>query len=356
MPFALGIDIGGTFTKIVALAADRSVLAEGRVPTLSADGPPPLVARAADAARKMCADLGLALGAAAAGTGATAAAGAAARAGAAAGVGAAARVGAAAGVGVGVAGLVDRATGVLVACPNLPGWEGFHGAEAFSTALGIPAVVENDASVAALAEATLGAGRGRDPVALLTLGTGVGGGLVIGGRIVHGRRGFAGEFGHMALTVDGGPRCACGARGCVEAFLRSSHVVARALELAANLPDPPTPVLARALASGEATARSVGEAARQGDPVALAVFTELGRHLGMAIANVISALNPEAVIVGGGVALAGDVLIDTARTTALARVMPPLAEDVVILPAELGDRGGMLGAALLALGERPTGS
>jgi glucokinase len=259
-------------------------------------------------------------------------------------------------VGVGVAGLVDQATGVLVACPNLPGWEGFHGAEAFTAALGIPAFVENDASLFTLAEATLGAGRGRDPVALLTLGTGVGGGLVIDGRIVHGRRGFAGEFGHMALAVDGGPRCACGARGCVEAYLRSSHVVARALELAANHPEPPTPTLARALASGEATARSVGEAARAGDPVALAVFTELGRHLGMAIANLISALNPEAVIVGGGVSLAGEVLIDTARATALARVMPPLAAGVVILPAALGDRGGMLGAALLALASAPARS
>ncbi len=325
MPFALGIDIGGTFTKIVALAHDRSVLAEGRVPTLSADGPAQLVARAAEAARAMCADAGLALGAAAA-------------------------------AGVGVAGLVDNATGMLTACPNLPGWEGFLGAEDFSAALAIPAIVENDASAATLAEATLGAGRGRDPVALLTLGTGVGGGLVIGGRIVHGRRGFAGEFGHMALAVDGGPPCACGARGCVEAYLRSSHVVARALELAADSPGPPNPGLARALASGEATARSVGEAARQGDPVAIAVFTELGRHLGIAIANVISALNPEAVIVGGGVSLAGDVLIDTARVTALARVMPPLAAGVVILPAELGDRGGMLGAALLALGTEPTES
>jgi glucokinase len=179
---------------------------------------------------------------------------------------------------------------------------------------------------------------------------------VIDGRIVHGRRGFAGEFGHMALAVDGGPRCACGARGCVEAYLRSSHVVARALELAANHPEPPTPTLARALASGEATARSVGEAARAGDPVALAVFTELGRHLGMAIANLISALNPEAVIVGGGVSLAGEVLIDTARATALARVMPPLAAGVVILPAALGDRGGMLGAALLALASAPARS
>lgn len=325
MPFAFGIDIGGTFTKMVALAPDRSVLALGRVPTLSADGPVPLVARAAEAARQMCADAGLALAAADA-------------------------------AGIGVAGLVDKDTGVLTACPNLPGWEGFHGAEAFSTALGIPAVVENDASAAALAEATLGAGSGRDPVALLTLGTGVGGGLVIGGRIVHGRRGFAGEFGHMALSVDGGPRCACGARGCVEAYLRSSHVVARALELAASAPTPPTPALARALASGEATARAVGEAARAGDPVALTVFTELGRHLGIAIANVISALNPEAVIVGGGVSLAGDVLIATARETALARVMPPLAADVAILPAALGDRGGMLGVALLALGMGPTES
>ncbi len=318
MRYALGIDIGGTFTKVVALEASHEVLAEGRVATESAGGPAALVARAAGCVSELCAGAGLVLAETVA-------------------------------VGVGVAGLVDRATGVLAAAPNLPGWEGFAAAEAFSQALGIRAVVENDASAFTLAEALLGAGRDYDPVALLTLGTGVGGGLVIGGSIAGGRRGFAGEFGHMALAVEGGPRCACGARGCVEAYLRSSHVVARALELAASSAERPSPALARALASGEATARTVGEAARAGDPVAEAVFSELGRHLGIAVANIISALNPAAVIIGGGVSLAGDVLIDTARATALSRVMPPLAAGVDILPAALGDRGGMLGAALLAL-------
>jgi glucokinase len=317
MEYVLGIDIGGTFTKLAALAPDRRVLAESRVPTLAAEGPAPLVTRAAAACRALAAGAGLSLPAGAA--------------------------------GVGVAGLVEAATGDLVACPNLPGWEGFTAGRAFAAALDCRVVVENDAGAFVLAEAALGAGRGLDPVVLVTLGTGVGGGLVAGGRLVRGWRGFAGEFGHMALTVDGGPLCACGARGCVEAYLRSSHVVALALELASHHPARPSPALARALAGGEATARTVGEAARAGDPVAGAVFAELGRYLGVAIANLISAVNPAVVVVGGGVALAGDVLLDAARETALARVMRPLAAGVAILPAALGDRGGMLGAALLAL-------
>jgi glucokinase len=318
MGFALGIDIGGTFTKMVVLGDDHRVLQEGRIDTQAAAGPESLVDRAAVACRDLCASAKLEATAARA-------------------------------VGVGVAGLVNATTGVLVAAPNLAGWEGFAVADAFATAFDCPAAVENDANAFAFGEATLGAGMGCDPVALITLGTGVGGGLVAGGRIVHGRHGYAGEFGHMALTVDQGPRCACGQRGCVEAYLRSSHVVALALELAANAAETPSPTLARALAAGEATARTVGEAAREGDPVALAVFRQLGRYLGMAIANIISAFNPQVVIAGGGVALAGEVLLTVARATALARVLPPLAADVSILPAALGDRGGVLGAGLLAL-------
>ncbi len=322
MPFALGIDIGGTFTKMVALAADHEVLAESRVPTESRAGATELVARVVAEARAMCAGAGLDLARAV-------------------------------GVGIGLAGLVDRASGRLMASPNLPGFEGFAAAQAFGQSLLIPAIVENDAGVFALAESRLGAGRGRDPIALLTLGTGVGGAIVHAGRIFHGWRGFAGEFGHTGLAVEEGPRCACGQQGCIEAYLSSRHVVALALDLSVRMAERPGPMLARALSSGEATARTVGEAARAGDPVARAVFTELGRYLGLAVANIISALNPAAVIIGGGVSLAGDVLIDTARATALARVMPPLAEGVAILPASLGDRGGTLGAALLALDDGP---
>jgi glucokinase len=339
MTFAAGIDIGGTFTKIAILGeaaslpagprrgaardADPQVLAEGRVSTEAAAGPAPLIARAAAAAADLARGAGLDLARARA-------------------------------AGVGIAGLVEQPAGVLAACPNLPGWEGLEVAAAFASALhGLPVVVENDANAFAMAEARMGAGRGADPVVLITLGTGVGGGIVSGGRILHGADGFAAELGHMALSVDGGPRCGCGQRGCVEAYLRSSHVVALALEMTANLPAGPHSALSRALAAGEATARVVGEAAQAGDPVATAVFTELGRYLGIAMANVISALNPEVVVVGGGVALAGEVLLGAARAVALERVMPPLARGVRILPAALGDRGGMLGAALIALDAVP---
>jgi glucokinase len=320
MDFVLGIDIGGTFTKLALLDRDRGLLGETRVRTEAERGSESLVERVAAAAQELASGSGdLAL----------------------------AQAGA---VGVGVAGLVEEASGLLLASPNLPGWEGFAAAGAMQRALAVEeVVVENDANACALAEATYGAGRGCDPIALLNLGTGVGGGLVEGGRIVHGKRGFAGELGHMAIVVDGGPYCACAARGCVESFLRAEAVVALAHDLAASSTEPASPALAQALASGEATARAVGEAAVEGDPVALAVFSELGRHLGVAIANLISALNPEAVIVGGGVAQAGETLIGVARKTAMARVMPPLADATAILPAALGDRGGMLGAALLAL-------
>lgn len=316
----LGIDIGGTFTKLGLLSPGLELVAESRIETRAAGGPDPLVSRVTGAVR----DLATAAG----------------------GVGPPPKVVAA---GVAMAGLVDVASGVLRACPNLRGWEGYAPAGGVREALGIDVVVvENDASACALAEATLGAARGRDPVALITLGTGMGGGLVAGGRIVHGKRGFAGEFGHMVLDVDGGPECACGARGCVESFVRAERVVALARELASSMDESPSPALARALASGEPTAQDIGEAAAAGDPVATAVFSRLGRYLGIAIANIICAVNPEAVVVAGGVALAGGALVDAARRTAQARLMSPLLEGTLILPAALGDRGGMLGAALLA--------
>lgn len=317
--FALGIDIGGTFTKLAVMAEDHQVLGEGRVETQAQTGPAQLVVRAGRALGEVCAEKGLET------SGARAA-------------------------GVGIAGLVKADAGLLVTAPNLHEWAPFDVAGAFSSALGCPVVVDNDASVFALGEAHLGAGKGRDPVAMITLGTGVGGGLVSNGRIFRGRDGFAGEFGHMALTVEDGPLCACGARGCVEAYLRSSHVVSLALEKVKASDTRPSPALARALASGEATSRTVGEAAAAGDPVAQAVFSELGRYLGIAIANLISAFNPDAVIVGGGVALVGEALLEVARSTALERVMPPLARGVLISPAALGDRGGVLGACLLGLG------
>jgi glucokinase len=323
MDFVLGIDIGGTFTKLGLVDADRRLIGETRLETAAADGPDSLVGRLAVHARGFAREaVGRELSEVAA-------------------------------VGVGLAGLVEAASGVLVTGPNLAGWEGFAAASALRQALGIEQlVVENDASAGALAEAKIGAGRGRDPVVLITLGTGVGGGLVENGRIVHGRWGFAGEFGHMALAVDGGNPCACGATGCVESFLRAERVVALARErmaASAGAGAAASGPLARALAAGEATAATVGEAATRGDPVALAVFSELGRYLGAAVASVICAINPEVVVVGGGVARVGAPLLDAARATAQARLMSPLAGRTAILGAALGDRGGMLGAALMAL-------
>lgn len=229
-------------------------------------------------------------------------------------------------IGAGVPALMDLRTGVAVRCVHLP-LDGLVVADALGAE-----VVDNDATCAVLAEWTLGAAKGSDHVALLTLGTGIGGGLVLGGQVYRGAVGAAAELGHVPVDIDG-PACfgGCPGRGCLEA-LCSGSALARDGSI----------LLGRPVTGEEITARALA-----GDREAIALMQTLGDRLGAGLAGIAMALNPEVIVVGGGVMAAGELILEPARAELRRRALPP-ARDVRVSAAGLGEFAGMIGAALLA--------
>ena len=227
-------------------------------------------------------------------------------------------------VGIGVPALLDQRTGKAVRCVHLP-LDGVCVAEAF----GGVAAVDNDATCAVLAEWRLGAARGLSHVALLTLGTGIGGGLVLDGRVYRGAVGAAGELGHVPVDLDG-PPCfgGCPGRGCLEALCSGSALARDAAPL---------------------TGEEVTRLAVAGDVDACAQMERLGTHLGAGLAGIAMSLNPELIVVGGGVMAAGELILEPARAELRRRALTP-SRDVPVVAAELGEEAGMIGAALLARG------
>jgi glucokinase len=228
-------------------------------------------------------------------------------------------------VGVGVPGLYDPATGCIRFLPNVPGpWAGHAVAGPVATAAGAPAFLINDARAFGLAELRLGAGRGASSMIGLTLGTGVGGVIAVDGRVHQGHDGTGGELGHQTIDPDG-PWCGCGNRGCVEAYARADQIAA---------------------ACGTATAEEAIRAAQAGDARALAGFAEVGRYLGIGIANAVVVVNPDRIVIGGGVAAAGELLFAPIRAEIARRVTITAVDDVVLVAAELGTLAGAIGAAV----------
>lgn len=252
-------------------------------------------------------------------------------------------------VGVGAAGLVDTGAGTLRFAPNLPFRE-LPIAERMRDALGLTCSVDNDASVGAYGEFRLGAGRGHRHLLFLTVGTGIGGGIVADGRLFRGAHGFAAEVGHL-IVEPGGPSCGCGNQGCWEQ-VAAGRAIDRLGREAARIDDG---AHLRALAGGDAervTGELVTRAAMDGDPASVRILAEVGRRLGEGIAGLVNILDPEIVVVGGGAIAAGDLLLEPARAAFLEAVeaadhRPP----VPIVPAELGTDAGAVGAAILALDE-----
>lgn len=248
-------------------------------------------------------------------------------------------------VGVAAAGLVDAAGSRVVFAPHLP-WRGEDVRTRLMSRVGAPVLLDNDATCAAHAEATYGAGRDDSSMVLVTLGTGIGGAFVLGGRVWRGASGMAGEFGHMQVVPDGAA-CECGRRGCWEQYSSGNALVRDARSRLGAVPT----VLSE-LCDGDPdrlTGPMVTAAAADGDLVARAAFTRIGEWLGVGLANLVAALDPALLVVGGGVSEAGDRLLDPARD-ALARslvgaghrVVPPVAR------AALGSEAGLIGAAALA--------
>ena len=272
------------------------------------------------------------------------------------------------GVGIGVPGIIDLNTGMVRDSPNLPGWSEYPVRSEIEKRLGAPVILENDANVAAFGEKWLGAGRHVGDMAMRTLGTGVGGGLILHGKIWHGMTGMAGEFGHMTVDPEG-QQCGCGNRGCLEQYASATAIVRMAREAIAT---GEAPGLAKAANSDpEFSAREIYNLAIQGDEQARRIFRQVGRALGISLATMINGLNLEMYVVGGGVCSAWDAFSPTIfdelreRATvyaatapadplrmpagASAHVEPGTGKTTIVTRALLGSDAGLFGAARLPM-------
>ena len=252
-------------------------------------------------------------------------------------------------VGLAAAGFVDEARSRVLFAPNIPGWRDEPLRAVVESAVDLPVVVENDANAAAWGEARHGAGRGEDHLVCVTVGTGIGGGLILDGRLYRGGFGVAAEFGHMQV-VPGGRSCGCGQRGCWEQYASGKALVREARALAAERVDEAAELIALGDGTAEGiTGPDVTEAARRGDPVALAAFDEVGRWLGEGLADLAAVLDPGAFIVGGGVSDAGELLLAPARRAFAAGLTAgPYRPRASVRPAQLGNEAGIVGVADLS--------
>lgn len=243
-----------------------------------------------------------------------------------------------------VPGFVLERENRVVFSPNLPAVEGIPLREEVGPRVGMPLTVENDASAGAWGEFRFGAGRGVEDLVFVTLGTGIGGGVVSHGVLLRGALGAAGELGHV--TVDPtGPRCACGNRGCLEALASGTSIARRAREAATGEPDS---ALGRLAARREVLGEDVTELAREGDGPSLCALEETGRWLGVGLAGFVNVFNPEVVAVGGGAMAAGDLILDPARREVMLRARSPSRDLAEVRESGLGPASGVLGAAALA--------
>ncbi|MGY4706574.1 ROK family protein [Candidatus Bipolaricaulota sp. J31] len=251
-------------------------------------------------------------------------------------------------IGVSFGGPVRREDGIVLLSHHVPDWEDFPLAEWLRERFDAPAAVENDANAAAFGEWRYGVGRGTRTFLYVTVSTGIGGGIVIGGEIYRGADDLAGEIGHTVVDPDG-PRCTCGRRGCLEAMASGPAIAARARELLASRHRPAEGKTLMGLVDGDLdriTAREVALAAERGDPLAAEILREAGEALGFGLAQAITLLNPERVALGGGVVKAGEPFLRHVREAAKTWAFPGARVEIVV--AELGDDAPLWGAAALA--------
>jgi glucokinase len=309
----LGVDLGGTEIKAVALGEDGAMLWRGHRATGAAEGRDAVLGRLAaivDEARAALAPLSLE------------------------------------GAGFAVPGVIDTETGVVELLTNFTrDWDGFNVGRAIGESTGVPAVLINDVRAATLGEALFGAGKPYRHFACVAIGTGIGGGLVLNGELYSGGRGAAGEIGHQTLQPDG-PSCNCGNTGCLEA-LASGRAIARDAAEAIRNGDSQ---LERLAGSPAPTPAAVARAALAGSEGARRIYERAGRWIGLALANVVCILNPDAIVVGGGVAAAGELLLAPLRDELARRtiVFAPHRGGVPVLASPLGTDAGALGAAARA--------
>jgi len=252
-------------------------------------------------------------------------------------------------VGVSAAGFVSSDRKTMLATPNIADWNGVNLDHELTKLIGLPVVIENDANAAAWGEAKFGAGQNQNHMMMLTVGTGIGGGIVVNGQLYRGAFGIAAEFGHVRVVPEG-HLCGCGARGCFEQYASGNALLRHAREAINASPEVARNLLSRGDGTvAGLTGQAITEAARDGDPVALAAFNTTGQWLGAGIASLCVLLDPACVVIGGGVIDAGEILLKPTRES-LERNMPfagkhPYPE---IVAAKLGNEAGLVGVADLA--------
>ena len=249
------------------------------------------------------------------------------------------------GIGLGTPGAIDPEKGYVMICaPNIPGWGGRSLRPPIKERFSLPAWVDNDAKCWVMGEAIFGSGAGKKNLFVMTLGTGIGGGVVLGGRIHRGSYFCAGEIGHAPVQLDGRP-CACGKPGHLESFSSATGIVSIAAErLAAGENSSLTGITA-----GELTSKHVFDAAKDGDRMSLEIVTQAGRYIGMALASYAMVVDPEMIVIGGGVALAGDILFDPINESFDRHLFYEAIRRPPIVLASLGFEAGMVGAATMAM-------
>jgi glucokinase len=323
--FVLGIDIGGTNLVVGNVAADGSVLhAMGTEPTHVEAGATAVVDRLVALAERAIARTRREVPGAQI-----------------------------VGVGVGAPGPLDTRSGVVLLTPNL-GWVNMPLRKIIHDRLGLPTALDNDANCAVLGEWWVGAARGARHAIGITIGTGIGGGLVLDGKLYHGASDVAGEIGHTTIDTEG-RRCKCGNYGCLEAYASGPNIAMRAIEAA----EAGAETSLSRLADGDLrkiTAQTVYEAAREGDVLALEVVNDTAKFLGTGIANLLNIFNPEVVVVCGGVTLAGDHLFVPLRREVARRAFRPAVKACRIVPGELINTAGVYGAARVFLDQTGAGA
>lgn len=310
-PYLLGHDVGGT--KLAVVIADRhgNILHKVRRPTEAEWGPEAVVATLVDMSREAMARAALTSSDVA-------------------------------GIGVSCGGPLDTESGVVYAPPNLPGWDEVPLKAWLERALSLPAFIENDANASALAEWSFGAGRGFQHMVYMTMSTGIGGGIILDGRLYRGPNDTAGEVGHMTI-VENGPPCGCGRRGCLESLCSGPSIARRAREKAQASPGS----LMVGLAGGDPariTAETVMDAARKNDPAAREIVDETARYMAIGLGNVVNMLNPEIIVIGTILVKAGDLLLEPIRDYLRRETWTRVYDTVRVEPAGLGDDVGDLAA------------
>ncbi len=306
----IGVDLGGTNLRTAILSPDGNILDRHKEATYAADGWEKVVARLIEnikRQRKSAIQQGFDVAA----------------------------------VGVGAPGVIQADKGIVVKSPNFPDWNNLPLKDQLEKALGTPVFLENDANAAALGEQWRGAGRGIRSMILLTLGTGVGGGIILDNKIWHGADGMAGEIGHMTLIPDGRP-CTCGNTGCLEMY-SSARGIVQSFREALGKTSGGGPDQLKKISSEQ-----VYEAAGAGNEIAVRVMKDMGRMLGIGIASLINIFNPERIVIGGGVKDAWPLFIGATREEIMKRAFAVPAKRTEIVPSELGDDAGMVGAAAVA--------